>query len=434
MKPKRFLVIGYNCLPEQTGIGRYNGEMVEWLAEQGHQVTVVTGFPYYPQWRIQAPYTGRWYKKEQMHEGRLRLIRCPLYVPQKPTGKRRLLQDASFFFTAFWAVVGLIFTRQFDTILCVAPPFHIGALGRLYRWFRGGECWYHIQDLQIDMARDMGLLKSKPLIRGLFGAEKYLLRKADRVSTISPGMQARVHERTNAPVIMFPNWVDLQSFQPLANRSSLKSRWGIDPDKKWVLYSGAIGEKQGLESILRVAGRVHATNPEIHFSICGSGPYKQKLESLAGEMGLSNLSFLPLQPKESFNEFLNAADLHLVLQKGGAGDLVMPSKLVTILSVGGLALVTADKGTSLHNLISENRLGLVVPPEQDEALLKGILEGVSGENEAARKSARAYCEGQLEYHAIMNRFFYGQVSVSEKEGLISEEERISTGPMEHSVV
>lgn len=48
----KILVYGINYSPELTGIGKYTGEMVEWLAAQGHEVRVITAPPYYPQWQV----------------------------------------------------------------------------------------------------------------------------------------------------------------------------------------------------------------------------------------------------------------------------------------------------------------------------------------------------------------------------------------------
>ena len=48
----KILVYGINYSPELTGIGKYTGEMVEWLVAQGHEVRVITAPPYYPQWQV----------------------------------------------------------------------------------------------------------------------------------------------------------------------------------------------------------------------------------------------------------------------------------------------------------------------------------------------------------------------------------------------
>src|SRR5277367_4166433 len=63
---KRILLLSGNYFPEPTGIGKYNGEMMDWLSAQNYDCGVVTSYPYYPHWKIQPPYTGKsfWYKSE----------------------------------------------------------------------------------------------------------------------------------------------------------------------------------------------------------------------------------------------------------------------------------------------------------------------------------------------------------------------------------
>ena len=129
---------------------------------------------------------------------------------------------------------------------------------------------------------------------------------------------------------MFPNWSDTVFFKPLKDRITLKTDFGFANNDKIVLYSGAIGEKQGLESII-YAAETFKNQVNVKFIICGSGPYKEKLQDLTTNLNLNNVKFFPLQPYEKFNQFLNMADVHLVIQKSKASDLVMPSKLTSIL-------------------------------------------------------------------------------------------------------
>lgn len=65
----KILVYGINYSPELTGIGKYTGEMVEWLAAQGHEVRVITAPPYYPQWQVGENYSARRYKREEGRHG-----------------------------------------------------------------------------------------------------------------------------------------------------------------------------------------------------------------------------------------------------------------------------------------------------------------------------------------------------------------------------
>ena len=190
----------------------------------------------------------------------------------------------------------------------------------------------------------------------------------------------------------------------MENKSKLKKQFGFTNSDWVVLYSGAIGEKQGLEAILQAAKTLKHRNA-IQFVICGTGPYKENLKILAKEMELANLHFMPLQPKDQFNAFLNMADLHLVIQKEKASDLVMPSKLTTILAVGGHALVTANKTSSLYQLLKTFKMGQLVTAEDPTALAEGILKAYESQNnENIKVSARAYAEKHLEINNVMSSF------------------------------
>lgn len=401
---KRVLVIGINCFPEITGIGRYTGEMVNWLSGNNYQCTVVTSFPYYPYWKVQQPYSGNFYKKETLKGGDLILYRCPLYVPGKPSGLKRVIHEFSFFISAFFVILGLLLKKKHDEIVCVAPPFHLGFLALIYRFFKGGKLLYHIQDLQIEAARDLKVLKPDGIFKILFAAERFILKQAHRVSTISEGMQAKVLAKVDKDVVLFPNWADTSNFFPLEDRVQLKERWGFSACHKVTLYSGSVGEKQGLEVLLQIAEELQHVQ-HIKIVICGTGPYKEKLEQLSLEKGLSNLSFLPLQDNTVFNSFLNMADVHLILQKGDASDLVMPSKLTTILATGGLPLVTAMPGTSLYNVVDRYKMGYIIQPEDTTALKEAIVKCCEGNFEDERRNARLYAEEYLDKDAVLSRLF-----------------------------
>ena len=406
---KRFLLIGGNFSPELTGIGKYNGEMIDMLAHQGYQCTVITSFPYYPQWKIQAPYTksAGWFKKEiKIVSGNskpIEVFRCPHYVPKNPTGTKRMISDFSFTLSAFFKVFHLLFTKKFDFVLVVVPSFQLGLLGLFYKKIKGAKFFYHIQDLQIDAARDFNLIKSKVMINVLLNIEKYILKRADVVSSISKGMIKKITLKHPRDVVFFPNWVDTVLFYPLDEKQRLKALFNFKVSDKVVLYSGAIGEKQGLEAILESASLMKDF-PTIKFVICGSGPYKEKLQELKESRQLDNVIFLPLQPFNQLNSFLNMADIHLVLQKANAADLVMPSKLTAILSVGGVAIITANESSSLYDVINDNKMGVLIEPENSKILSEAILKILNTTDNTIHNNARNYAEEYLSIDKIFKKY------------------------------
>jgi len=405
---KRILLIGYNFNPEPTGIGKYSGEMISWLGEKGYDCSVVTTYPYYPFWKVQEPYYKNrfWYKTESQElssGGKIKVHRCPIYVPSKPTGLRRILLDLSFLVSAALKMIQLIPGKKFDYVITVVPSFQFGLLGIFYKMLRPTKFLYHIQDMQIEAARDLKLIQSPIIIKGLFKIENLIFKHADYISTISEGMAAKIKLKANKKIYLLSNWVNVNLFKPIEDKPLLKKEFDFEATDKVVLYSGAMGEKQGLEMIIHAAKALRS-EPHIKFLLCGSGPYSTKLISMTNELRLTNVQFLPLQPLAIFNRILNMADLHLVIQKSQASDLVMPSKLTTILAVGGLALVTANKNSELHNLIHAHGIGILVDADDQSSLIEGILKATRGNWEGVTTKARKYAEDHLSIDSILHSY------------------------------
>jgi colanic acid biosynthesis glycosyl transferase WcaI len=411
MAGKRILLIGGNFYPELTGIGKYNGEMMQWLAEQGNTCTVITTYPYYPDWNIKAPYYKKsfWFTKEyktvnSFPNNPIKIYRCPHFVPANPTGLTRIISDVSFCVSATVMVFVLLFKKKYNYFITVSPPFLTGIYAIIYKKIRGGKFFYHIQDLQIDAAADLQMIKSPVLIKFLFSIEKFIMKHADMISSISEGMISRIKEKSSkSNITFFPNWVDTSLFYPLPEKDSLKEAFGFKPTDKIVLYSGAIGEKQGLEAIFYAAENLKNI-PDLKFVICGSGPYKKKLEALKASLQIQNVTFMPLQPAESLNQFLNMADVHLVLQKANASDLVMPSKLTPILAVGGLAVITAPAQSSLYNIIHKYQIGILAEPENQTALTNAIHLALNQLNGSITDNARNYAKNFLSINEILMKY------------------------------
>jgi len=115
----KILLYGLNYAPEPVGIGKYSGELGPWLAARGHSVRVITAPPYFPGWRVSAGYHNGYSLKQR--EG-VRVRRCPLWVPRRPSGLTRLLHLASF---ALSSLVPLLAQRAWrpDVVITVAPAF-----------------------------------------------------------------------------------------------------------------------------------------------------------------------------------------------------------------------------------------------------------------------------------------------------------------------
>lgn len=399
----RILIYGINFAPELTGIGKYTGEMSAWLAQKGHTVDVITAIPYYPMWKAQSGYSNRWWRTEVI-EG-ARVVRCPLYIPGKVTSVKRIVHEFSFVMTLFPVWLKTLFQKKYDRVICVAPPFHLGFLPLLYARIKGAKLVTHIQDLQVDAAKDLGMITNQRFLKIMFGAEKFILKRSAAVSTISPGMQRKIESKGIAAekIIMFPNWVDEHTIKPLGKDQSLRNEFGLQQNDKVILYSGNLGEKQGLEIIIEVA-KHFIRQPGVVFIISGSGGGKEKLENAVKEAGLGNVKFFPLQPYEKLSALLATADVHLVLQKKSATDLVMPSKLVSILAAGGCPIVTAVPGSTLYDVVHQYQAGILIEPENAVALQEGIEKALVSNLDVYKANARRYAEQFLSKENIMKQW------------------------------
>jgi len=368
------LLYGINFAPEPVGIGKYSGELAFWLGKQGHQVRVITAQPYFPSWRLG---NGNMNVKNRYSFERLSGVevrRCPLWVPRRPSGLTRLVHLASFALTSLPVLLAQRRWRP-DVVITVAPAFFCAPGALLLRRLCGRRCkgWLHIQDFELDAAFELGMLKGQWL-RGLAeGWERRTLQKFDRVSTISAAMVQRAQQKgvQARRTVVLPNWVDLEAIQPqgpeAAATNPYRRELGVPAGAVVLQYSGSMNKKQGLEMLVAVIQQL-AEWPNLLWLLAGEGPTKAALTEATA--GLAQVRLLPLQPVERMDDWLNLADVHLIPQKAGAADVVLPSKLLGILASGRPVVASSPAGSELGDLAEQ--AGLRVDPEDPIAFAAAV--------------------------------------------------------------
>jgi colanic acid biosynthesis glycosyl transferase WcaI len=202
---------------------------------------------------------------------------------------------------------------------------------------------------------------------------------------------------------LFPNWVELPNaaMTPDAGQPSYRQQLGLGASDKLILYAGNMGAKQGLEVVIEAAQRLQ-THAHVHFLLVGEGPAQAGLKAMAE--GLQRVHFLSLQPAERLHELLGSPDVHLLPQRAAAADLVMPSKLAGIMASGRPVVACTRADTEIASVVHDR--GMVVPPEDAEALVDGIVRLLENPEQAAQwgAAARDYVEEHLNRDAVLKRF------------------------------
>ena len=398
----KILLYGMNYSPELTGVGKYTAEMASWLRRMKlAKVDVVTAVPHYPEWRVPEGYDN-YYSTEA--EGSSIIVRCPLFIPNRSSFFLRLVHLISFAFSSNPVIFFKLFKNKPDVLMIIVPTLFIAPLPLLLAKIIGIPTVIHIQDYEVDAMFGLAKSRLKFLSAIAKGFERHVLRSADFVSTISNGMRELAIRKgvETDRLLMLPNWADAPSFGQHAT-DFFEKKFGLPSNSKVVLYAGNVGEKQGLEALIDLA-QSSLNLFDTYFVIVGAGRNRDALETDVSGRELSNVIFADLVPKKDLPYMLSSANCHLIIQKEGIADAVLPSKLTNILAVGGNAIIVVEPETTLFNLVRDNPdIAMWVPPSRIAALKEAVIATI--QKPIKNDIAVRYAEQNLRCDAIIECFY-----------------------------
>jgi colanic acid biosynthesis glycosyl transferase WcaI len=315
----------------------------------------------------------------------------------------RIANYVSFLLSVLWAV----FRMQRPSIIVVEtdPPLLSLIGGLLQRW-RKIPLVVYLQDIHPDIGVALGKLRDSWLTRLLRRRLFAVYRRADRVVVLSRDMRQRLLDGgvDQQRVVIVPNWVDTALIRPIKQRNAFRRNHGLD-GRLLVMYSGNLGLCQRLEDVVAAAERLKMRT-DLLFLLIGDGAMRSRLEQQVRDLALTNVRFLPYQPKARLSESLSAADLHLVPLDPRVADCLMPSKLYGILASGTPLLAIAPQECELADLVRQHRVGQVVAAGQPQVLATAIEEVVADPEEidAMGRRARDLAEKRFDRHQVTARF------------------------------
>jgi colanic acid biosynthesis glycosyl transferase WcaI len=360
----RVVVWGINYAPEFAGIAPHNVALCEFLASNGHEVQMVTSFPYYPSWEKLLGDRGQLYRSENING--VSVHRCWQFVPKRVSALNRILHEASFVITS---TLRVFFLPRADVYIVISPPLLLGVSGWLVGIARRAPFVFHVQDLQPDAALRLGMLQGSWFGRVLYGLESFAYRHATRVSGITRGM-LKIFRSKGVPeskLIYFPNAVALNhNAESACERGEFRNRHDFAPDEFLAVYAGNLGVKQGLEVLLDAGSLL--CNPRIKIVICGDGAQRESLEQRVEELKLPNVRMLPLQAGRDYRCLLVDADICLITQRLEAGNSFFPSKLLGLLAESKPVITVAAPESELALSVGEGKFGVNIPPDHPQEL------------------------------------------------------------------
>jgi colanic acid biosynthesis glycosyl transferase WcaI len=359
----RILIIGINYFPEDSAIGLYSTEKAEYLVSKGFDVTVITGFPYYPQWEIRDDYKSKPYLVKETING-VKVFRSKQYVPKDPTFIKRIIHLISFTFGNF---INLFRVNKPDIVISIVPFTTSALLGWFIKKRYKSKHWVHIQDFEFDAAIDSGLLtgNKKVVIDLLQSIEKFVLSKADIVSTISFGMIAKLKQKTKTNTFYLTNWIDTTKF----SSNKIKSHRYLESNAFKILYSGNIGAKQDWGFFIEFLNHVKSID-NVEVIVVGEGAEKDSLLSKIKHYSI--VKHYNLVPYEELPSLLSSADLHILFQKTDVIDTVMPSKILGMMASAKPSIVTGNLKSEVATVFKESQGGFYFDDTEMEAIIQKI--------------------------------------------------------------
>jgi len=393
----RILLLIIQFPPDINASGLLMAQLGEGLIARGHHVSVITAFPHYARFRIEDDFRGKLLERES-YRG-MNVLRLYVFTPgSKQSMANRLLSYLSF--NALATVAGVVSREQYDVILCSNGSFFSGISASLIGLAKRIPFIYNVQDLYPETPVQAGQLRNRFAIRVLEGLERFIYSRATHVSVISAAFRNNILAKGVTPdkVSTIPNFVDTDFIRPLPKVNEFSRRYGLS-DKFVVTHAGNLGYVYDLETLIDAASLLQS-EAAIHFLIVGDGVVRPRLEDRVRSLGLTNVTLLPFQPRDSLPELRAASDVQVALYNRGSARYSMPSKVYEIMASGRPVLASADKHSDLWNLVVDSRCGICVEPHDATQLASAVLALHKDPSLRSRMGQRGRAEVETNYSRI----------------------------------
>jgi colanic acid biosynthesis glycosyl transferase WcaI len=370
--------------PEMGAPAGRAAELSRLWVEDGHEVTVLTGFPNHPT-GIVPPEYRRKFRRLVTHDTYhgINVVRTWLLPFPNRRAYERMLNYSSFCISS--ATTG-VFLDKPDLVIASSPQLLVGLAGWWLAQYNGVPFVFEVRDLWPESLVAVGMGSDKsPLHRSLAQVAGFLYHSCDRLVVVTPAFKQYLVQHWQLPeekISVVQNGVETSLFSRLTPNVAIRRE--LDAEEKFVAsYIGTMGNAHGLETLLEAAGYLRERAPNILFLLVGEGAEKARIVSLARSRGLTNVRFVDQQPREKIPAYINASDACLVLLKRTElFKTVLPTKMLEFMSCARPVILGVDGHA--RKVMEQANAGIFITPEDPTALAEAVLRLAA--NPALRES------------------------------------------------
>ncbi len=358
-----------NFTPERNAQASRVYERACHWAKWNHNVTVITCAPNFPEGKVFPGYQNKWYQTEILSG--IRVIRVKTFIAANKGTLRRSIDYVSYMLPAF--IAGL-FQPQPDIVAATSPLLFAAIAGCLLAKIRRVPFVMEVSDLWPDSIVAVGAMKQNVLLRLLQWLELLLYRHAQEIVVLTTAFKQNLVARgvPAEKMTVVTNGVELSRFQPRPRDAGLAAQWGIQPGDFVVSYIGTLGMAHGLDNVLTCAKQLHQRS-RAKFMFVGPGAEREQLIGQTLRAGLTNVVFVPAQPKEAMPDFWALSNVALVhLKDAPLFHTVIPSKIFEAMGMGLPIILAAPPGEA-SRLVLEESAGVWVRAGDPAALAKAVM-------------------------------------------------------------
>lgn len=415
----KILYVSQYFPPEMGAPAARVHELAKHWVRQGHQVTVLTGFPNHPTGIIPPEYRSKWKRlvcSEQV-DG-IDVIRVWLIPFPNRRTRRRILNYASFWLSS--SFVGTFLSRP-DIVIATSPQLLVGLTGWWLGKVKHVPSIFEVRDLWPESLMAVGISGQRSVLyRALGAVAHFLYRHSDQIVAVTPAFKDYLvanRDVEEEKIAVVENGVETELFSP-GKDGAIRQEFGLE-GKFVVSYIGTIGMAHGLDTVLKAAEQFPADSSNVRFLLVGEGAEKEKLRNLAAGRGLKNVLFVDQRPRALMPACIRASDACLVLlKKQDIFRTVIPTKLLEFMSCGKPVILGVEGQAS--EIVESAKAGLCVEPEDATALAAAI-------NELASQPALGRSFGNNGRRWIVNHF--SRAKTADKYLEVIQGLRIPRGPM-----